>query len=140
MAASAQGPGPECKGVAAWADATDARLDEIQGLADEADRLASVFDLPGYVAAIQAYAAGVEAAAVAQLSPPVPALAQEANDRTLAAYATMLEAASLFLHYYTVEMTPQVFGQARSTYERAIGMAGQLRSDTARLGAMCEGP
>jgi hypothetical protein len=125
--------------VAAWAEATDARLDALQDLADEADRLASLFDLPGYVTAIESYARAVDAAAVEQLSQPVPMMAQETNDRTLAAYATMLEAASLFLRYYTVEMTPDVFGQAAATHERAVDMAGALRSDIGRLRATCEG-
>ena len=140
ISATAAGPGPECEGVAEWADATDARLDDLQRSADEADRLASVFDLAGYVTAIQAYATAVEAAAVEQMSPPVPVIAQEANDRTLVAYATMLEAASLFLNYYTVEMSQDVFGRAASTYAQAVDMADKLRSDTGRLSAMCEGP
>lgn len=131
---------PNCEGVATWADATDARLDALQDLADEADRLAALFDLPGYVGAIETYARAVHAAAADQLSQPVPAIAQEANDRALAAYATMFDAASLFLHYYTAEMTPDVYGRATSTYDQARRMVDELRRDTGRLTATCEGP
>jgi hypothetical protein len=139
VATTAAASNLDCEGVAAWARSTDDRLDALQALADEADRLASVFDLAGYVMAIDAYASAVDAAAAQQMSPPVPVMAEEANARALAAYSTMREAASLFLHYYTVEMSPDVFGQAASTYADAVDLAARLRSDTGRLRATCEG-
>jgi hypothetical protein len=91
--------------VAGWAEATEGRLAELADLAAEADRLASLFDLAGYLGAIQAYAQAVEAAAIDQQTQPVPAVAVEANDQAMAAYATMRDAASLFIRYYTMEMT-----------------------------------
>jgi hypothetical protein len=133
-------PEPGCEGVAAWAEASAARLDTLEDLADEADRLATLFDLPGYVAAIETYARAAEASAADQLSHPVPEIAQEANARALAAYATMVDAASLFLRYYTTEMTPDVFARAVSTHDQARRMVDELRRDTGRLTAMCESP
>jgi hypothetical protein len=131
---------PACVGVADWSAATEARLDELQALSDEADRLAGLFDLPGYVGAIEAFAAAVQSAAAEQASRPVPGAASSVNDQALTTYAALGDAAALFLHYYTVEMTFEIYGLATSTWDQAKGMVSDLRRETSRLLATCEGP
>jgi hypothetical protein len=131
---------PACVGVAEWAAATEARLDAIQQLSDEADRLAGMYLLPEYVAAIADFASGVQIAAADQASQAVPEAAGEADDQALRTYAALADAASLFLQYYTVEMSYELYGRATSTYDQAKRMVNDLRRETGRLASACEGP
>jgi hypothetical protein len=131
---------PVCVGVPEWVAATETRLDELAALSEEADRLAAVFDLPGYVEAIRVFMAATHAAAADQASEAIPEPAVEANEQALATYAALVEAASLFLYYYTVEMAYETFVRATSTYEQASRMVADLRRETSRLTATCEGP
>jgi hypothetical protein len=136
----AAAPDPACVGIREWVEATDGRLDHLADLSAEADRLAALYDLPGYVAALQTFAGAAQVAAADQASGPVPDLALSANEQVLAVYAVMYEAASLYLRYYTMEMTIEVLGQAAAAYQRAQQAAGEARGETSRLTATCEGP
>jgi hypothetical protein len=124
--------------VPEWVDATEARLDQLADLADEADRLAAAFDLPGYVTAIQTFSVAAEGAGIDQASGDVPDVAGAANDQAVAAFAAMYEAAALYLHYYTAEMTPQVFARAAAAYQEAQRKADAARREASRVSAECE--
>jgi hypothetical protein len=131
---------PACAGVPEWVEATNGRLDELQDLAAEAVRIAGLYDLAGYLAAIEDFSSAAQAAALDQAASAVPKAASPANDQALATYGAMIDAASLYIHYYTVEMTPQAYGLADAAYEQASRMAGDTRRELGRLTAMCEGP
>jgi hypothetical protein len=129
-----------CIGVIEWAEATNARLDELDALADDANEVAGRFDLPAYVAAIEAFAVAVQAASAAQASQAVPDPAAAANGQVLVAYGRLLESASLFQRYYTVEMSFDTYALATSTYEEALGLVAGVRRETGRLIGGCASP
>lgn len=133
-------PDPGCLGVADWVAATEARLDRVSELLDEADGIAARMDVAATAAALASLEGELQAMVARQSQEPVPPVAGDVNQDAISAYEALAGATRRTYEALTFSTDPASSARAAAAYEEAAELMGEVGRDLGRLRGECAVP
>lgn len=133
-------PDPGCLGVADWVAATEARLDRVSELLDEADGIAARMDVAATAAALASLEGELGAMVARQSQEPVPPAVADVAQAAISAYEALAGATHLTYEALTFPTDAASSARAAAAYEEAAGLMGEVRRDLGRLRGECTVP
>lgn len=128
---------PACIGAAEWMTRTSERLDRIDALMAEADKIAGRMDLAGYTAAVASLEGQLYDMIARQTQEPVPLIAAEANAKVVTAYEVLADAAAQLLDAFATGTDLAAYNRAVARVQEAVELMTDARRDIGQIKGRC---
>lgn len=128
---------PVCLGAAEWVTRTSERLDRIDALMAEADKIAGRMDLAGYTAAVASLEGQLYDMIARQTQESVPLIAVEANARVVSAYEVLADGANQLLDAFAIGTDLAAYNRAVARVQEAVELMTEVRRDIGRIKGRC---